>query len=126
MRRGIIACLLMLLSVPAMAGTSYEFKALATEAGHLRIEGSGDIEAIEPLIRDFQELEPTLSVTYVDSLTNDLYGMLEEACARGATVADLVFSSSADHMVKLANDGCAQPHTSPETGPRPAFCKLAR
>src|SRR5690349_21346812 len=115
MRHGFLACLLMLLCCPAMAGTSYEFKSLGAEAGHLRIEASGDIEAIEPLIRDFQELEPTLSVTYVDSLTNDLYGMMQQACARGATVADLVFSSSADHMVKLANDGCAQPHTSPET-----------
>lgn len=121
MRRGILACLLMLLSLPAMAGTSYEFKALGTEAGHLRIEASGDIEAIEPLIRDFQALEPTLSVTYVDSLTNDLYGMMQEACATGVTVADLVFSSSADHMVKLANDGCAQPHTSPETARAPPF-----
>ncbi len=121
MKHTILACFLMLLSVPATAGTSYEFKALAPEAGKLRIEASGDIEAIEPLIRDFQALEPALSITYVDSLTNDLYGMMQEACAKGMTGADLVFSSSADHMVKLANDGCAQPHTSPETSRAPPF-----
>ena len=94
--------------------------------GISELKASGDIEAIEPLIRDFQAMEPTLSVTYVDSLTNDLYGMMQEACAKGAAVADLVFSSSADHMVKLANDGCAQPHTSPETARAPPFRKLAR
>jgi len=32
-----------------------------------------------------------------------------------------VFSSAVDHMVKLANDGCAQPHTSPETSRAPPF-----
>ena len=58
MRRGFLACLLMLLSAPAVAGTSYEFKAMGSETGQLRIEASGDIEAIEPLIRDFQVLEP--------------------------------------------------------------------
>ncbi len=34
---------------------------------------SGDIAAIEPLIRDFQSLNPAVSITYVDTLTNDLF-----------------------------------------------------
>src|SRR6185295_14690329 len=121
MRHSIFACLLMLLSVPAMAGTSYEFKAMGRETAHLTIEAVGDIEAIEPLIKDFQVLEPGLSITYVDNLTNDLFEMMQAACAKDLIVADLVFSSAVDHMVKLANDGCAQPHTSPETSRAPPF-----
>jgi iron(III) transport system substrate-binding protein len=38
-------------------------------------------------------------------------------------VADLAFSSSVDHMVKLANDGCAQPHESAETLRVPSFAR---
>ncbi len=121
MIRIFMAILLALFAVPAIAGTSYEFKAPGPETGKLRIEASGDIAAIQPLITDFQRLEPGLSITYVDSLTNDLFVTLQDACAKGTLSADLVFSSSVDHMVKLANDGCAQPHTSAETRRVPAF-----
>jgi iron(III) transport system substrate-binding protein len=99
----------------APAGTAYDFPAAGAGTATLRVEGSGDIEAIAPLIRDFQAMEPGLSITYVDSLTNELYSTLELQCSAGETTADLVFSSSADHMVKLANDGCAQSHQSAET-----------
>ena len=109
------AAALLLMHGAALAGTAYEFPAAGQATTTLRVEGSGDIEAIEPLIRDFQTLEPGLSITYVDSLTNELYSTLELQCNTGEITADLVFSSSADHMVKLANDGCAQPHQSTET-----------
>jgi iron(III) transport system substrate-binding protein len=121
MRRVFLACLFVLLSVPAVAGTRYEFKATGVESAQLTIEAVGDIEAIEPLIKDFQVLEPGLSITYVDNLTNDLFEMLQAACDKDLVVADLVFSSAVDHMVKLANDGCAQPHTSSETSRAPPF-----
>ena len=62
-RHSIFACLLMLLTMPVMAGTSYEFKVMGPETAHLTIEAVGDIEAIEPLIKDFQVLEPGLSIT---------------------------------------------------------------
>ena len=121
MKRIIAILIFMLSSMSALAGTVYEFKAVGSETGPLRIEASGDIEAIGPLIKDFQELEQGISITYVDSLTNDLFGMMQKACAGKEAVADLVFSSSVDHMVKLANDGCAQPHISPETARAPPF-----
>ena len=104
------------LCIASMArAETYAFPSSMPNATALKIEGSGDIEAIEPLIRDFQSLNPTTAITYVDTLTNDLFTRVSEACARGAPIADLVFSSSVDHMVKLANDGCAAPHASADT-----------
>ena len=102
---------------------TYAFPSSMPNASALKIEGSGDIEAIEPLIRDFQSLNPTTAITYVDTLTNDLFTRVSEACARGEPIADLVFSSSVDHMVKLANDGCAAPHASADTARAPAHAR---
>lgn len=94
----------------AQAETVYDFPARVKGGKPLRIEASGDIEVIQPLIAAFQSLHPSISVTYSDSLTNELYSRLEKACAGDAPMADLVFSSAVDHMVRLANDGCAADH----------------
>lgn len=99
--------LLLALQLGAKAETLYEFPARVASDEHLRIEASGDIEVIEPLIAAFQSLYPTISVTYGDSLTNDLFDRLAKACEGSGPMADLVFSSAVDHMVRLANDGCA-------------------
>lgn len=119
-RQAIMAALLFA-AQPAVAAEVYEFPALGAQSGELRIEASGDIEAVGPLIRDFQKSQPGLAITYVDRLTNELYERLVAACEDEKPVADLVFSSSADHMVKLANDGCAQAHVSGETRRSPSF-----
>lgn len=112
------------LCIASMArAETYAFPSPMPKASALKIEASGDIEAIEPLIRDFQSLNPTIAITYVDTLTNDLFTRVSEACARGEPIADLVFSSSVDHMVKLANDGCAAPHTSTDTARAPAHAR---
>ncbi|MFZ1773261.1 MAG: ABC transporter substrate-binding protein [Rhizobiaceae bacterium] len=111
------------LAMPALAADVHEFPAPGIQASLLKIEASGDIEAIRPLIEDFQAANPAISVTYSDSLTNDLYALLQKECDARRPFADLVFSSSADHIVKLANDGCAQTHVSPETNAAPAFAR---
>jgi len=107
---------------PAQAET-YEFAAAEANATRLRIEGSGDIEAIGPLIRDFQEVNPGIAVTYVDALTNELFSRVASSCQSGEGLPDLVFSSSVDHMVKLANDGCASAYRSRETERLPAHAR---
>ncbi|MFO1132192.1 MAG: ABC transporter substrate-binding protein [Hyphomicrobiales bacterium] len=101
-------------AAPAGAET-YEFPSALGSPVRLHIEGSGDIEAMGPLIRDFQSLNPHYAITYVDTLTNELYARLSAACDAGEGLPDVVFSSSVDHMVKLANDGCAMAHSSSET-----------
>jgi len=112
-----------LLSLAPAQAETYTFPAGASPAVTLRIEGSGDIEAMGPLIRDFQSLNPQFDITYVDTLTNELNARLTAACADGKDLPDVVFSSSVDHMVKLANDGCAMPHSSRETQRLPAHAR---
>lgn len=109
------ALAVLLFAAPPARAETYRFPAAAQPGETLTVEASGDIEAIAPLIRDFQAMAPEVSVLYTDRLTNELFSLLEGQCAGGDVAADLVFSSSVDHMVKLANDGCAQPHRSSET-----------
>lgn len=121
--RTLAAIIILLLGlVPARAET-YEFRSGAANPILLRIEGSGDIEAIGPLIRDFQLLHPDYAVTYVDTLTNELFARMTQTCESGEDLPDVVFSSSVDHMVKLANDGCAMAHSSRETQRLPAHAR---
>ena len=112
-----------LLSAPQALAETYSFPSSHAAPVSLRIEGSGDIEAIGPLIRDFQSLNPRFAITYVDTLTNELNSRITAACAAGKNLPDVVFSSSVDHMVKLANDGCARTHVSPETQRLPAHAR---
>ena len=73
-------------AAPALAET-YDFPVSAWQTPiSLRIEGSGDIEAIGPLIRDFQSLNPQFAITYVDTLTNELYARIDRGlrCRREA------------------------------------------
>lgn len=113
--RVLLACLFAMLCAPCARAETYEFPSVMESATSLRIEGSGDIEAIRPLILDFQSFNPQVTIHYVDTLTNELYARIAAACEAGEGLPDVVFSSSVDHMVKLANDGCAQAHVSPET-----------
>lgn len=122
MRLFAVMILVLLGLTPAWAET-YTFPASAAPKAGLRIEGSGDIEAMGPLIRDFQSLNPHIAITYVDTLTNDLNARLTASCADGKDLPDVVFSSSVDHMVKLANDGCAMAHSSRETQRLPAHAR---
>ncbi len=120
----LLAALMVLLALSAAAqAETYHFPSPQPDAEELHIEGSGDIEAIAPLIEDFQSFNPSLSITYVDTLTNDLYARLVKACGTEEPIADLVFSSSVDHIVKLANDGCARTHRSSETARVPPYAR---
>ncbi|PZF75878.1 ABC transporter substrate-binding protein [Aestuariivirga litoralis] len=121
--RWLVALLFMLAGAPAALAETFEFPSILDNPARLRIEGSGDIEAMGPLIRDFQSLNPQVAITYVDTLTNDLFARLTAACDTGKDLPDLVFSSSVDHMVKLANDGCAGAHDSRETQRLPAHAR---
>lgn len=97
---------------PALPREVYTFPAPNGESEVLTIEASADLSAMEPLIRDFQVLEPTVSVHFADSLTNDVFAAALRACRSGEVFADLMITSSVDHVAKLTNDGCAQRHES--------------
>ncbi len=108
----IVAFALLLLPCAAQARDAYHFQAPGGEQQVLTIEASIDISSMEPLIRDFQALRPTVTVDFADSLNNDVFAAAASACAAQKTYADLFITSSSDHVVKLANDGCAQRYES--------------
>lgn len=108
----LVALSLLLLPCAAQARDAYHFPAPGGEQQVLTIEASIDITSMEPLIRDFQALRPTVTVDFADSLTNDVFAAAAAACDARKTYADLFITSSSDHVVKLANDGCAQRYES--------------
>lgn len=101
--------------VSASEGTFSLFPALKPETERLQISGAMDTAAIAPLIRDFQKQRPDIAVAYNDRVTNDLYEDADAACMAKTSFADVILSSSVDHLVKLANDGCARSYQSQYT-----------
>lgn len=106
---------------PATAREEFLFPAPGGEVERLTIEASADLAAMEPLIRDFQQVEPNITILYADSLTNEVFAAAMEACTSNTSFADIVISSSVDHIARLTNDGCAQHHDSALTPRVPAW-----
>ena len=106
------ACVLtLLLPFPALAVEPLVYPAPAGEQHVLLIDAATDRTLLEPLILDFQRIAPTVTVSYSDFSTRDLYERTES----GQTNADLVISSASDLQVKLINDGFSQPYESSAT-----------
>lgn len=123
-----VAPLLALLLALLAAGTAgaeevTRFPASEHERTVLTIRAAADADAMAPLIRDYQQLYPDVTVIYHEYVTADLFGEVAAACAAGRAArdypADVVISSSVDHLIKLANDGCARAHRSFETARQP-------
>jgi len=93
----------------AAAAEREVFPAPAGERARVLIRAAADLTAMRPLIEDFQRLRPDVTVDYHDYVTPQLFEEASKACRDGAPFADLVLSSAVDHLVKLANDGCARP-----------------
>jgi iron(III) transport system substrate-binding protein len=109
------AALLLPALANALEGDRATFPAKGTGTSRLIVHGATDLEAMRPLIADFQDLNPDVTVEYTDMVTNDLFEQAKQACAGKMAGADILLSSSVDQLVRLANDGCAQPHRSAET-----------
>jgi len=121
LRRTMLLCL-WLFGAAAQPGASFAqdsqtptFPALQTEEEVLSIHAATDRAAMEPLIRDFQRLNPNIRVEFVEYVTNDLFAAASKACQEGRPLGDVLLSSGVDQLVKLANDGCARSIISPET-----------
>jgi iron(III) transport system substrate-binding protein len=113
----ILTAAILALSLPATAAEDNRtrFPAPRTETGNLTIYSTTDLAAMKPLIEDFQSTSPGISIDYIEYLTNELHALASEACRKDQPLGDLLLSSSVDQLLKLANDGCAASHTSPET-----------
>jgi iron(III) transport system substrate-binding protein len=76
------------------------------ETREMVVYSSLDAPLARPLIEAFQRIYPDVTIRYEDLLTSDITERVMAESAEGQT-ADLVFSSSMDLTVKLANDGYA-------------------
>lgn len=80
----------------------------AQRGATLVIEAATDISLMRPFLDGFRAYHPDLAILYVDMLSTQLLGDAQARCARGHDGPDLFISVATDHLVKLANDGCAQ------------------
>ncbi|MCC9622870.1 ABC transporter substrate-binding protein [Thalassospira sp. MA62] len=87
------------------------------------IYGSADIEAFSPTIEAFQHANPDVGVIYHQLQTLEMYNLTVAQRADGQSNADLIISSSMDLQMKLANDGYAVRHQSPETHALPQWAR---
>jgi ABC-type Fe3+ transport system substrate-binding protein len=90
-----------------------------TAVARMHVRGATDVEVFGPVLEAFVATLPELHVTFEAWNTNDLYEAAAADCRAGATDVDLLVSSAADQLVKLVNDGCAQPHRSVATAALP-------
>ncbi|MDW7596682.1 extracellular solute-binding protein [Azospirillum brasilense] len=104
----------------AQAAQLLTYPAPGGERERLRIHSATDRQAIEPLVLDFQQLRPDVTIEYKDMDTADLYAEAVATPAKGtAETPDLLISSASDLQVKLVNDGFTQPHRSALTDALP-------
>lgn len=99
------------------------FPAPAGERQVLRLHTATDLEVFEPLVHGFQKIAPDVTIRYTEGVTNAVFDEVRKDCAAGRTEADLVITSSVDHLVVLANEGCALSHRSPETAGAPSWTR---
>ncbi|MFE1602953.1 ABC transporter substrate-binding protein [Methylobacterium sp. ID0610] len=123
MIRRLLLGALLLAAGSAAAMETTRFPAPEWQRVELTISAAADTSAMAPLIRDYQTLSPDVTIVYVEYDTADLYAQAASACAAGRGAgfsADLLITSSVDHLVQLANDGCARAYRSAETARLPS------
>jgi ABC-type Fe3+ transport system substrate-binding protein len=89
-------------------------------AREMLVQGTTDIAAFAPVLRDFVKSTPGLRLTYEQWGSNELYKRSDAACRGEDSAADMIVSSAVDQQVKLVNDGCAQAYNSELTSRLPA------
>lgn len=116
--------LLLLTTLPAVGAAATEYAA-KSESGRttITVYSTTDTGVFETVIRDFQQLHPTVAVSYelLDSMP--LYERFLRESRQGQPRADLLLSSSMDLQLKLVNDGHAAPHVSEGASALPAWAR---
>jgi iron(III) transport system substrate-binding protein len=108
--------------VPAGYPASYaETIAAAKKEGKVVVYSTTDTASANPLIKDFEVLYPGISVEYNDMNSTEIYNRFISERAANAGSADVLWSSSMDLQIKLANDGGAMTYASPEIAHLPKW-----
>ena len=93
-------------------------------ANVLVVHASNSLPVFRGVLEDFHRIHPALRLEYTELPTQALYDQIiarRRDAASEKSGPDLVISSAMDLQTKLANDGYALPHDSPETRALPAW-----
>ena len=108
--------------VPAGYPASYgDTIAAAKKEGKVVVYSTTDTAAANFLTKDFATLYPGISVEYNDMNSTEVYNRFISERAANAGSADVLWSSSMDLQIKLANDGGALAYASPEIPHLPSW-----
>jgi len=107
-------------AAPKPATSPQIVKAAASE-GKILIYSTTDSAAVAPILKDFGELYPQITVDYNDMNSTEIYNRFVSEAAAGVGSADLIWSSAMDLQIKLANDGYAAAYQSPEISALPSW-----
>jgi len=100
--------------VPAGYPASYaDTIAAAKKEGKVVVYATTDTKAADPLIKDFESLYPGVKVEYNDMNSSELYNRFISEQAAGGASADMMWNSSMDSQLKLAQT-YAMKYDSPE------------
>ena len=100
-----------------------DYPAAGIQEGVLTIYSTTDTVIFEPVLKDFQALNPDIAVHYELLDGMPLYLKFLNELARSQPRADLLLSSSMDLQVKLVNDGYAAPHESANSNALPVWAR---
>jgi ABC-type Fe3+ transport system substrate-binding protein len=120
LRAGLAALAAWQASAPAAAQEAVAQFGPADSARRMLVQGTTDIDAFAPVLRDFSASIPGLRLSYEQWGSNDLYRRSFAACRGEEPAADMIVSSAVDQQVKLVNDGCARAYRSELTARLPA------
>ncbi|MDB5916101.1 MAG: bacterial extracellular solute-binding family protein [Massilia sp.] len=93
----------------------------AKKEGKVVVYGATDSKAAAPLIKDFNQLYPTISVEYNDMNSTEVYNRFISETAAGGRTADVIWSSAMDLQMRLASEGHALKYRSVEASKLPAW-----
>lgn len=118
-----VLALLAWLSSPLLAAVVVDYPASGGQQGRLTIYSTTDQAIFEPVVRDFQQINPRIAVRYEELDAAPLYERYQDETSAGQPNADLLLSTAMDLQVRLVNNGQAMPHRSSSSQALPAWAR---
>ncbi len=111
------------LLVASGSARSERYPAPHEGGGTITVYSTTDTQIVMPLIRDFQQVHPGITVDYREIDATPLYLQYLDDLAGKRPGPDLLLSSSMDLQVKLVNDGYASSYASANTAQVPQWAR---
>jgi iron(III) transport system substrate-binding protein len=111
---------LWLLMLPLLAK---EYPSRGGKEGTLTLYSTLDTAVFEPLVMDFQQVHPGISVRYENLDATPQYERYVREERAGTHKADVLISTAMDLQIKLVNDGYAARHLSLSTSALPTWAR---